>query len=85
MITDHAKFKPVSTQYLLIGMLKSLYPDKFSDAIAAAKGTPRDALQIKWNCRYLAALSSRKKILSGKCAQFIRKNERRLLNAAPSI
>jgi uncharacterized protein YbbC (DUF1343 family) len=37
VITDHKRFKPVSTQYLLIGMLKGLYPDQFQEAIAAAK------------------------------------------------
>lgn len=36
-VTDPINFKPVSTQYLLLGMLKSLYPEKFKDAIAAAK------------------------------------------------
>lgn len=36
-ITDSAKFKPVSTQYLILGILKSLYPEKFNDAIEAAK------------------------------------------------
>jgi len=37
VVTDEAKFKPVSTQYLLLGMLKSLYPEKFNEAIVAAK------------------------------------------------
>lgn len=36
-ITEPARYKPVSTQYLIIGILKSLYPEKFKDAIAAAK------------------------------------------------
>jgi len=37
IVTDHKTFKPVSTQYLLIGMLKGLYPDQFQEAIIAAK------------------------------------------------
>lgn len=37
MISDPAKFRPVTTQYLIIGILKSLYPKKFQDAITAAK------------------------------------------------
>jgi uncharacterized protein YbbC (DUF1343 family) len=37
IITDHKRFKPVSTQYLLIGMLKGLYPENFQEAIIAAK------------------------------------------------
>lgn len=36
-ITDSLQFKPVSTQYLILGILKSLYPEKFKDAIAAAQ------------------------------------------------
>lgn len=32
-ITDHLSYKPVSTQYLIIGILKGLYPAKFKEAI----------------------------------------------------
>lgn len=34
MVTDPLLFKPVSTQYLLLGMLKSLYPEQFQEALA---------------------------------------------------
>lgn len=37
MITNPLTFKPVSTQYLIIGILKSLYPDKFKEAFEASK------------------------------------------------
>lgn len=37
LISDPVKFRPVTTQYLMIGILKSLYPKKFQDAIVAAK------------------------------------------------
>lgn len=37
LVTDPAIYKPVSTQYLIIGMLKSLYPENFQDAIVTAK------------------------------------------------
>ncbi len=36
MVTNHLAFKPVSTQYLIIGMLKSLYLTKFQQAMADA-------------------------------------------------
>lgn len=36
-ITDPLVYKPVSTQYLLIGMLKSLYPENFQESIEAIK------------------------------------------------
>lgn len=34
VITDPKKYLPVTTQYLLIGMLKSLYPKQFAEALA---------------------------------------------------
>jgi len=37
VIEDHKKYLPVSTQYLLLGMLKSLYPDQFKKAIHSSK------------------------------------------------
>lgn len=46
MVTDPSKFKPVSTQYLLIGLLKSLYPEKFQDAIAAAKARRKTLCKV---------------------------------------
>lgn len=33
VITDKKQFKPVETQYLLLGTLKSLYPEKFDKAL----------------------------------------------------
>jgi uncharacterized protein YbbC (DUF1343 family) len=33
VVTDPKKYLPVSTQYLLIGILKSLYPQQFSQAL----------------------------------------------------
>lgn len=36
VITDFMRYKPILTQYLLIGMLKSLYPKKFEEAIASS-------------------------------------------------
>ncbi|HEV8051739.1 MAG TPA: DUF1343 domain-containing protein [Parachlamydiaceae bacterium] len=36
-ITDPLVYKPVSTQYLLLGMLKGLYPDKFQESLEAIK------------------------------------------------
>ncbi len=36
VVTNSLAYKPVSTQYLIMGMLKSLYPDKFQEALAQA-------------------------------------------------
>ncbi|MES2273364.1 MAG: DUF1343 domain-containing protein, partial [Chlamydiota bacterium] len=37
-ITDLAKYRPVAVQYLLLGMLKSLYPKEFSKRLGETKG-----------------------------------------------
>ncbi len=37
-ITDPLSYKPVSTQYLIIGILKSLYSSKFKEAVESSKG-----------------------------------------------
>jgi len=36
VVTDPLTYQPVSIQYLIIGMLKSLYPEKFKEALVAA-------------------------------------------------
>ena len=47
MITDPKTYLPVSTQYLLIGMLKSLYPQQFN--IALKKSAPLVSMFNKVN------------------------------------
>lgn len=37
VVTDSLKYQPVSTQYLIIGILKGLYPEKFAEALAGAQ------------------------------------------------
>lgn len=37
VVSDPIAYKPVCTQYLLIGILKSLYPAKFKEALSASK------------------------------------------------
>jgi len=37
VVTDVKKYKPVTTQYLIIGLLKSLYPQQFKKAINDTK------------------------------------------------
>lgn len=47
VITDPKKFLPVSTQFLIIGVLKSLYPKPFRESLAAA--FPREEMFNKVN------------------------------------
>lgn len=37
VITDPLQYKPVSTQYLIIGILKNLYPEKMKEALKSAQ------------------------------------------------
>src|SRR5262249_6304795 len=38
VITDPIVYKPVSTQYLIIGILKALHPEQFKEALTKSKG-----------------------------------------------
>lgn len=46
VVTEPARFRPLTTQYLIIGILKSLYPKKFQDAIAAAKANKETICKV---------------------------------------
>ncbi len=47
VITDNEKYLPVTTQYLIIGILKSLYPTQFKEAIS--NSLPRKTMFSKVN------------------------------------
>lgn len=47
VITNTEVYKPVTTQYMIMGILKSLYPKEFKEAILAAKG--REGIFCKAN------------------------------------
>jgi len=40
--TDHARYRPLAVQYIMIGVLKSLYPKTFKEAIQHLKTPLRD-------------------------------------------
>jgi uncharacterized protein YbbC (DUF1343 family) len=42
LVTDHKKYLPFTTQYLLLGTLKSLYPKQFSEALISATRTQKE-------------------------------------------
>lgn len=37
VVTDHLHYKPVATQYLIVGTLKNLYPQKMKEALKASQ------------------------------------------------
>lgn len=68
LITNSAKFKPVSTQYLLIGMLKSLYPEQFKDAIAAAQARKDTLCKLNGTYEVYRLIVEEKNIVWKLCA-----------------
>lgn len=63
VITDHAQYKPVSTQFLLIGMLKSLYPKKFQEAISIAKARKEMICKVNGTDRVYHLITEEKNIV----------------------
>lgn len=41
-VTDKNKYRPLSVQYLILGMLKSLYPDQMKECLKKASGTKKN-------------------------------------------
>jgi uncharacterized protein YbbC (DUF1343 family) len=74
IITDSLKYKPVSTQYLLIGMLKSLYPEKFQDAVNAAKSRKDTICKLNGTEEVYRLIVEEKNIVWKLCG--IHQNER---------
>lgn len=85
-ITDHLLFKPVSTQYLLLGMLKSLYPEKFQEAIAAVKKNKATICKLNGTEEIFNVIVEEKNIVWKLCALqnkdrelFLKKRQKYLL------
>lgn len=68
IVTDHKRYKPVSTQYLLIGMLKSLYPDNFQEAITTAKKRKDTLCKLNGTEEFYHLLVEEKNIVWKLCA-----------------
>lgn len=46
IVTDPARYRPFSTGYLLMGVLKSLYPKKFNEAVQAVLPRKKNLIRI---------------------------------------
>lgn len=86
VVTDPLTYKPVSTQYLLLGMLKSLYPEKFQDAIAAAKKHKQTICKLNGTEEAYRLITEEKNIVWKLCAlqnkgreQFLAKRQKYLI------
>lgn len=63
IITERAKYRPLSVQYLIIGMLKSLYPSKMESLLKAVASGKKEAFcQVNGNEEMLAWLLNDKYI-----------------------
>lgn len=63
VITDPIAYKPVSTQYLLIGMLKSLYPAKFKEALASSSDRKSMFCKVNGTDKIYQIISEEKNIV----------------------
>lgn len=86
VVTDPLIYKPVSTQYLLIGILKSLYPEKFQLAISAAKKQKNTFCKLNGTEEAYRLLIEEKHITWKLCSlhvdertQFIKKRKKYLM------
>lgn len=74
-ITDPLAFKPVSTQYLLIGMLKSLYPENFQQAIAAITKNKATICKLNGTEEAYRILTEEKNIVWKLCTLQVKNRE----------
>lgn len=66
-ITDHLKFKPMSTQFLIIGMLKSLYPDKFQESMATLNKGKETLCKLSGSAEVPRIITEEKNIIWKLC------------------
>jgi len=63
VVSDPLIYEPVSTQYLLIGVLKSLYPLKFQKALEASSGRKEMFCKVNGNDEIYRLISDEKNIV----------------------
>lgn len=85
-VTNPSQFKPMSTQYLILGMLKSLYPEKFEDAIKSAKKHKDTICKLSGDENVLKLITQEKNIIWKLCAlqqkgreEFMKKRQKALI------
>lgn len=85
-ITDPLVFKPVSTQYLILGMLKGLYPEKFQDAIVDFKKNKDTICKLNGTEEAYRLMVEEKNIVWKLCAlakkdreEFLKKRQKYLI------
>lgn len=59
-VTDHQKFKPLETQFAILGLLKSLYPKAFAEALAACQDRKEMFCKVNGTERVYDILKSEK-------------------------
>jgi uncharacterized protein YbbC (DUF1343 family) len=63
ILTDKKKFRPVSTLYLLLGMIKTLYPEKFKEGLNAAGSKKEIFEKVSGNKEILQIISEKPYII----------------------
>lgn len=88
IVTDPLVYKPFSTFYLLAGILKSLYPKKFNDAVAAMHRNKEGFLRLLGSEKIYRLLTEEKNIVwkllhvhESEHAAFLEKRKKYLLSS----
>lgn len=86
IVNDPYIYKPVSTQYLIIGILKSLYPHKFKEALQNVKHRQKMFSQVNGTEEVYRIMTEKKYVLwplceidKGKRLQFAKTRKKYLL------
>ncbi len=67
VVTDPKRYKPVTTQYLILGMLKSLYPQKFQESLPAMKAARETLCKLNGTEEVYRLLTQEKYIIWKLC------------------
>lgn len=63
VITDPLKYRPITTQYTLIGILKALYPERFATAIVKSKDRRDMFCKVNGNEKCWSIISQQQNIV----------------------
>lgn len=63
VVTDPLRYKPITTQYTLIGVLKGMYPERFASAIVKSKDRREMFCKVNGNERCWQIISQQRNIV----------------------
>lgn len=80
IITDTKSYKPLSVQYMLIGMLKSMYPSEFQGKISALTPIEKDSFRKVNGNKAMLDMVQKEKYIAWKMIEYDREGRLRFLD-----